>query len=134
NETDFNEIANRFVAAAKAMQEDGWGRKYATLTNKAINRRIMKELLSASLGLFPSGPATGPAEAISARCDTSSHHETGPSESWYTTLIPRERCGWRIATMSAEAILQIRAPATGCRGDQRMYSFPPGKRLPRMSD
>jgi glutamate-1-semialdehyde 2,1-aminomutase len=134
NETDFDEIANRFVAAAQAMQEDGWWWKDAALTNKAINRRIMKELFSACLGLFPSGQTTGPAEAISAPCDTSSHHGTGPSESWYTTPIPSERCGWRTATMSEEAILQSRAPATGCRGDQGMYTRPPAKTFPRMSD
>jgi glutamate-1-semialdehyde 2,1-aminomutase len=133
NEKDFDEIANRFVAAAQAMQEDGWWWKDAALTNKAINCRIVKELFSASLGLFPSGQTTGPAEAISAPCDTSSHHGTGPSESWYTTPIPSERCGWRTATMSEEAILQSRAPATGCRGDQGMYT-PPAKTFPRMSD
>jgi glutamate-1-semialdehyde 2,1-aminomutase len=134
NERDFDEITNRFVAAAQAMQEDGWWWKDAALTNKAINRRIMKELFSASLGLFPSGQTTGPAEAISAPSDTSSHHGTGPSESWYTTPIPSERCGWRTATMSEEAILQSRAPATGCRGDQGMYTRPPAKTFPRMSD
>jgi glutamate-1-semialdehyde 2,1-aminomutase len=134
NERDFDEIANRFVAAAQAMQEDGWWWKDAALTNKAINRRIMKELFSASLGLFPSGQTTGPAEAISAPCDTSSHHGTGPSESWYTTPIPSERCEWRTATMSEEAILQSRAPATGCRGDQGMYTRPPAKTFPGMLD
>jgi glutamate-1-semialdehyde 2,1-aminomutase len=134
NERDFDEITNRFVAAAQAMQEDGWWWKDAALTNKAINRRIMKELFSACLGLFPSGQTTGPAEAISAPSDTSSHHGTGPSESWYTTPIPSERCGWRTATMSEEAILQSRAPATGCRGDQGMYTRPPAKTFPRMSD
>ena len=134
NEKDFDEIANRFVAAAQAMQEDGWWWKDAALTNKTINRRIMKELVSASLGLLPSGPATGPAEARSAPCDTSSHHERGPSESWCTTPIPSEGYGWRTATTSEEAILQSRAPTTGCRDDQGMYSRRPEKRSPRMSD
>jgi len=134
SETDFDEIANRFIAAAQAMQEDGWWWEDAALTNKAINRRILKELLSASLGLFPSGPTTRPAEAISATCDTSSHHEPGPSESSYTTPIPSEHRGWRTTTTSEGAILQQRAPATGCRGDQSMYSRSQTKTLPRTSD
>src|SRR5262249_29522298 len=95
NESDFDEIANRFVAAAQAMQDDGWWWKDAALTNKAIKRRILKELFTASLGFFPSGPATAPAEATPAPCDTSSHHETGPSESSYTTPILSEWSGWR---------------------------------------
>src|SRR5262249_11045720 len=79
---DFEEIANRFVAAAQSMQRDGWWWKDAALTNKAIKRRVLKELVSASLGRFPSDRTTGPSEAISAPCGTPSHHETGPSESW----------------------------------------------------
>jgi len=134
NNRDFEEIADRFIAAAQAMQEDGWWWKDAALTNKAINRRILKELFSASLGFFPSGQTTGRAEAISAPCGTSSHHEMGPSESWYTIPIPSERCGWRTATTSEEAILQSRAPATGCRDDPGMYNRSPAKRFPRISD
>jgi glutamate-1-semialdehyde 2,1-aminomutase len=134
NESDFDEIANRFVAAAQAMQDDGWWWKDAALTNKAIKRRIMKELFTASLGFFPLGPATAPAEAMPAPCDKSSHHETDPSESSYTTPILSEWSVWRTATMYEEAILQHRAPATGCRGDQSMCSRPPAKRFPRMSD
>src|SRR5262249_28240795 len=133
-ERDFDEIANRFIAAAQAMQEDSWWWKDASLTNKAINRRVLKELFSASLGFFPSGPTTGPAEAISATCDTSSHHGTGPSESWCTTHNPSERCGSRTATAYEEPILQDQAPATGCRGDQDMYSRSSTKTLPRMPD
>jgi glutamate-1-semialdehyde 2,1-aminomutase len=81
-DSDFDEIANRFVSAAQAMQADGWWWNGAALTNKAIKRRVMKELFSACLGRVPSDPATGPAAAIPAPCDTSSHHETDPSESW----------------------------------------------------
>jgi glutamate-1-semialdehyde 2,1-aminomutase len=81
-ETDFEEIANRFVAAAEAMQSDGWWWNDGRLTNKAIKRRIFKELFSASLGRVPSDPAIDLAKARSAPCDTSSRRETGPSESW----------------------------------------------------
>jgi glutamate-1-semialdehyde 2,1-aminomutase len=71
---DFDEIANRFVAAAQAMQADGWWWNGAALTNNTIKCRIVKELFTARLGRFPSDPTTGPSEAISAPCSTSSHH------------------------------------------------------------
>ena len=82
SEREFNEIANRFVAAAQAMQRDGWWWNDAALTDEAIKRRILKEMFSASLGRFPSGRTTAPSEAIPEPCSTSSHRETGPSESW----------------------------------------------------
>jgi glutamate-1-semialdehyde 2,1-aminomutase len=81
-DSEFDTIADRFIKAAQAMHEDGWWWRDAALTNKSIKRRMLKELLSARLGRFPSDPATGPAEAILAPCDRSSHHEKGPSESW----------------------------------------------------
>jgi glutamate-1-semialdehyde 2,1-aminomutase len=81
-DSDFEEIAHRFVSAAQAMQADGWWWNDAALTNKAIKRRVMRELFSASLGRVPSDPTTGPSTAIPAPCDRSSHHETDPSESW----------------------------------------------------
>jgi glutamate-1-semialdehyde 2,1-aminomutase len=81
-ERDFDEIANRFVAAAQAMQADGWWWSGAELTNKMIRRRVLRELISASLGRVPSDQTTALSEAKQAPCDTSSRHETGPSESW----------------------------------------------------
>jgi glutamate-1-semialdehyde 2,1-aminomutase len=81
-DSDFDEIANRFVTAAQAMQADGWWWSDAALTNKAIKRRILKELVSASLGRVPSDRTTAPSEATPETCDTASRRETGPSESW----------------------------------------------------
>jgi glutamate-1-semialdehyde 2,1-aminomutase len=43
---DFDEVAQRFVAAAQAMQRDGWWWQDATLTNKSIKRRILREMLA----------------------------------------------------------------------------------------
>jgi glutamate-1-semialdehyde 2,1-aminomutase len=80
-DSDFAEIANRFVAAATAMQADGWWWSDAALTNKAIKRRVMKELVSVSLGRVPSDLTIGPLEGIEAPCGTSSHRETDPLES-----------------------------------------------------
>ncbi len=49
NYTDeqFAEVADRIVSAAEAMQRDGWWWADPQLTNKAIKRRVIRELLQA---------------------------------------------------------------------------------------
>jgi glutamate-1-semialdehyde 2,1-aminomutase len=81
-DSDFVEVTNRFVAAAQAMQADGWWWRNSALTNKAIKRRVLKELFSANFGRVPLDRAIGPSKDVTAPCGTSSHRETGPSESW----------------------------------------------------
>ncbi len=44
-EADFAAVADRFVAAAKAMQRDGWWWHNPELTNKTIRRTILKEMI-----------------------------------------------------------------------------------------
>jgi len=44
---DFEEVSQRFVSAAKAMQADGWWWHDGAQTHKTIKRRIMGELLAA---------------------------------------------------------------------------------------
>ncbi len=44
-EADFAAVADRFVVAAKAMRDDGWWRAPAGLTNKAIRRGVLKEMI-----------------------------------------------------------------------------------------
>ena len=46
-DADFEEVSQRFVSAAKAMQADGWWWHDVTQTHKTIKRRIMGELLAA---------------------------------------------------------------------------------------
>ena len=42
---DFEQVCQRFVAAARAMQADGWWWQDAGLTNKTIRRGVLRELL-----------------------------------------------------------------------------------------
>ena len=45
-DADFAVVVDRFVAAARAMDDDGFCWSDATLTNKAIKRRILREMLA----------------------------------------------------------------------------------------
>ena len=47
SDEDFAAVADRIVSAAEAMQRDGWWWNDAQLTNKAIKRRVLKEMLQA---------------------------------------------------------------------------------------
>jgi glutamate-1-semialdehyde 2,1-aminomutase len=47
SDEDFAAVADRIVSAAEAMQRDGWWWNDAHLTNKAIKRRVLKEMLQA---------------------------------------------------------------------------------------
>ena len=42
---DFEQVCQRFVAAARAMQADGWWWQDAGLTNKTIRRSLLRELI-----------------------------------------------------------------------------------------
>jgi glutamate-1-semialdehyde 2,1-aminomutase len=44
-DADFSAVADRFVAAATAMQKDGWWWNNPALTNKTIRRTILKEMI-----------------------------------------------------------------------------------------
>ncbi len=44
-DADFEAVADRFVAAAKAMRDDGWWSNDTRLTDKGIKRQILKETL-----------------------------------------------------------------------------------------
>ena len=51
-EEEFQAVADRFVAAAEAMQRDGWWEPGALATDRAIKRRILREMAKHLLG-FP---------------------------------------------------------------------------------
>ena len=46
SEADFEAVAERFLAAAEAMRADGWFETGALATDRAIKRRILREMLS----------------------------------------------------------------------------------------
>ena len=45
-DADFDAVAGRFVAAAHAMEQDGWWWESAAITNKSIKRRILREMIA----------------------------------------------------------------------------------------
>jgi glutamate-1-semialdehyde 2,1-aminomutase len=47
SEADFNTVADRIVAAAMAMQADGWWSSPEALTNRAIRQQVLREMLQA---------------------------------------------------------------------------------------
>ena len=48
-DADFQAVADRFVKAARAMQQDGYWWADAATTNKSIKRRVLREMLSRPL-------------------------------------------------------------------------------------
>ena len=45
-DADFEAVVQRIVKAAKNMQADGWWWHDATLTNKSIKRRVLREIIA----------------------------------------------------------------------------------------
>ena len=52
-QADFDAVAERFVAAASAMQRDGWWWSDGAITNKSIRRQVLREMIAHRLPLFP---------------------------------------------------------------------------------
>jgi glutamate-1-semialdehyde 2,1-aminomutase len=69
---DYCQVADRLVSAARDMQNDGWWWSEPQLTNKSINRRILKEMLQARWAAVSAGrpsarrPAVAPIGSINS--------------------------------------------------------------------
>ncbi|MGA8194546.1 MAG: aminotransferase class III-fold pyridoxal phosphate-dependent enzyme [Acetobacteraceae bacterium] len=46
SDADFDAVTDRFLAAARAMEQDGWWWTNVTTTNKSIRRQILREVLA----------------------------------------------------------------------------------------
>jgi glutamate-1-semialdehyde 2,1-aminomutase len=64
-DTDFAAVADRFLAAARQMQQDGWWWPGEALTNQAIRRRVLLEMFRARVHR-PSDRSAGPPEGKTA--------------------------------------------------------------------
>jgi glutamate-1-semialdehyde 2,1-aminomutase len=60
SDEDFAAVADAFVTAAEKMQQDGWWWRNEALTNKAIRRQVMKEMLNRWLPWRSERPASVP--------------------------------------------------------------------------
>ena len=49
-DADFAQVADRFITAARRMEQDGWWWSKAGLTNKSIKRRILREMIAQRFG------------------------------------------------------------------------------------
>lgn len=58
SEADFEAVAERFLAAAEAMRRDGWFETGALGTDRAIKRRILREMVSSKW------PSLGPRRSV----------------------------------------------------------------------
>ncbi len=56
---EFAEVADRVLSAAQAMREDGWWWGQPELTNRSIQRRLLKEMIQAR-SLLPIGSMSSP--------------------------------------------------------------------------
>jgi glutamate-1-semialdehyde 2,1-aminomutase len=56
SDADFEAVADKLVAAAKAMRDDGYWWADTALTNKSIKRRILREMLDHRFRLAPRQP------------------------------------------------------------------------------
>jgi glutamate-1-semialdehyde 2,1-aminomutase len=65
-EADFEAVADRIVAGALAMEKDGWWWHRPGLTDRAIKRRITREIVRVRLGRRPVSATPSPSSEAPA--------------------------------------------------------------------
>jgi glutamate-1-semialdehyde 2,1-aminomutase len=75
SDQDFAAVVDRFVDAARTMHGDGWWWQHPSLTDGAIKRRLLREMLTARLRR--SDRTARRAADAAATCRTATHRETG---------------------------------------------------------
>jgi glutamate-1-semialdehyde 2,1-aminomutase len=78
-DAEYSEVAERIVLAARQMHADGWWWRSETLTNKAIRRRVLGEIIRAALrrARGPSDRSPRPAAGTTAPGSTAEYRGTG---------------------------------------------------------
>ena len=76
SDADFAAVSDKFVAAARAMEQDGFWWADAALTNKAIKRRVLKEMLQAHLRRLLRRGDRGPVRSTRPSSDTAATANT----------------------------------------------------------
>ena len=76
-DANFAAVADRFVAAARAMHADGWWWRLPDMTNAAIKRQVLREALAARLGPSRSDRTARRAGDGSGILGTAAGRETG---------------------------------------------------------
>ena len=80
-DADFAEVAKRFVSAATKMKQDGWWWRDAALTNKAISRQILKEMLAHAVRALRSARSSSPSPRSFGRSSPSRRTDAGRARS-----------------------------------------------------
>ena len=89
---DFAAVADRFVAAAKTMRDDGWWWNNPALTNKAIKRSILKEIIVQRLRPQAGGESISSHAAIPRPLPRPSDADRFPGRSAHPATTPAEPC------------------------------------------
>ena len=76
SDADFAAVADKFVAAARAMEQDGFWWADAALTNKAIKRRVLREMLSTHLRRLLKRGGSEPARSARPSSETAAPANT----------------------------------------------------------
>ena len=133
-DADFDAVADKFVAAARAMQRDGFWWSDPALTNKAIKRRVLREMLAHRFGAprRAGRVEAGSERVVLRRLDQLAAQQVASGALWYSMMswngsvrilvnhtspvfTPRRKNRWIVRNSSAPAGQADPEPAPGAR-------------------